>query len=301
MYYWPTESRSVPLEDLGWVNTTYLATASVHCDPTMIWGTTIQTEALTQFVADQKRQTGTFISTAHVLIRAVVEAMHKHPAVNRRVVGRRIHPYDGIHITMPMLETRSGEVNVIYLRHAEQMSLVEISRYVMGKARDVAVRAATEANLQKKGTLAENRRHRWQKWLRSQWVYRMANVGFFLTNRFRLPTTTLEEINGSGAFVNHLGFPTAPPMISYKPSSLPTNSYGVSVTLGPVEMRPVAEGDAIVIRSIAPLFVRLDHRLVNGYQAGEFVGTLRTTLQNPNGLVVPASDSPQANATTTEL
>ena len=297
MYYWPTESRPVPLEELGWVNTTYLATASAHCDPTMIWGTTIQTEALTQFVADQKRQTGTFISTAHVLIRAVVEAMHKHPAVNRRVVGRHVYPYDGIHITMPMLETRSGEVNVIYLRHAEQMSLVEISRYLMGKARDVAVRAATEANLQKKGTPAEIRRHRWLKWFRSQWVHRMANVGFFLTNRFRLPTTTLEEINGSGAFVNHLGFPTAPPLISYKPSSLPTNSYGVSVTLGPAEMRPVVEEDAIVIRSVAPLYVRLDHRLVNGYQAGEFVGTLRNTLQNPVGLVVPACNSVNHAAT----
>ena len=291
MYYWPTESRSVPLEDLGWVNTTYLATASAYCDPTIIWGTSIQTEALTQFVADQKRETGAFISTAHVLIRAVVEAMHRHPAVNRRVVGRRVYPYDGIHITMPMLETRSGEVNVIYLRHAEQMSLVEISRYLMGKARDVAVRAASEANIKKKGSHAENRRYRWLKWFRSQWVYRMANIGFFLTNRFRLPTTTLEEINGSGAFVNHLGFPTAPPMISYKPSSLPTNSYGVSVTLGPAEVRPVVEGDEIVIRSVAPLFVRLDHRLVNGYQAGEFVGTLRTTLQNPGGLVLAACNS----------
>ncbi len=300
MYYWPTESRSVPLEDLGWVNTTYLATASAYCDPTMIWGTSIQTEALTQFVTDQKRETGAFISTAHVLIRAVVEAMHRHPAVNRRVVGRRVYPYDGIHITMPMLETRSGEVNVIYLRHAEQMSLVEISRYLMGKARDVAVRAATEANLQKKGSHVENRRYRWLKWFRSQWVYRMAKVGFFLTNRFRLPTTTLEEINGSGAFVNHLGFANAPPMISFKPSSLPTNSYGVSVTLGPAEMRPVAEGDAVVIRSVAPLFVRLDHRLVNGYQAGEFIGTLRTTLQNPGGLVVPACDNQNQNANRTD-
>ena len=295
MYYWPTESRSVPLEELGWVNTTYLATASAHCDPTMIWGTSIQTEALSQFVADQKRETGAFISTAHVLIRAVVEAMYRHPKVNRRVVGQRIYPYNGIHITMPMLETRTGEVNVIYLRNAERMSLVEISRYLMGKARDVAVRAATEANLQKNGSSVENRRYRGHKWFRSQWVYRMAKVGFFLTNRFRLPTTTLEEINGSGAFVNHLGFANAPPMISFKPSSLPTNSYGVSVTLGPAEMRPVAEGDSIVIRSVAPLFVRLDHRLVNGYQAGEFVRTLRAALLNPGGLAVPACDSHYEN------
>jgi pyruvate/2-oxoglutarate dehydrogenase complex dihydrolipoamide acyltransferase (E2) component len=50
----------------------------------------------------------------------------------------------------------------------------------------------------------------------------------------------------------------------------------------------VVEGEVIVIRSMAPLFVRADHRLVNGYQTAEFVGTLRNALQNPEGMVLPA-------------
>ena len=289
MYYWPTESHPVPLEALGWVNTTYLASASSRSDPTIVWGTTIRTEELTRFIADQRRQTGTMISVAHVLIRAVVEAMHRHPAVNRRVVGRRVYPYDGIHVTMPMLETRTGEVNIIYLRHAERMSLLEISRTIWEEARNAAVRATTESKRKSDPAAWETRRHRWLTWLRLQWVHRMARVGFFLTNRFRLPTTTLEEINGSGAFINHLGFAGAPPMISYKPSILPTNSFGVSVTLGPAEMRPVVEGDAVVPRSVASLFVRTDHRLVNGYQTAEFIGTLRNALQSPAGLELAAT------------
>ena len=288
MYYWPTESRSVPLESLGWVNTTYLASTHSRGDSTIVWGTTVETDELTRFVSDQRRETGTMISIAHVLIRAVTEALHRHPALNRRVVGRSIYPYDGVHITMPMLETRTGEVNVVYLRHAEQRSLVEISRTIWEEARNAAVRTAAET---KRKSEASAGRNRWQAcivWLRLQWVLRMARTGFFMTNRFRLPTTTLEEINGSAAFVNHLGFAGAPPMISYKPSSLPTNSFGVSVTLGPAERRPVVEGDTVVVRNVSPLFVRTDHRLVNGYQTAEFVATLRNALQNPQGLVLSA-------------
>lgn len=289
MYYWPTESRAVPLEELGWVNTAYLASTWSRGDPTIVWGTSIQTEELTRFVADQRRQTGMMISVAHVLLRAVVEGLHRHPAFNRRIIGRRVYPYRTINLTMPMLETRTGEVNVIFLRQAEQLSLVDIARTIWEEARNAAARTAAETKRRAEATESENRWHRWKKWLRLHWIHRMSKHGFRFTNRRRLPSVTLEEMNGSVAFVNHLGFAGAPPMISYKPSSLPTNSFGVSVTLGPAEMKPVVEGEAVVIRNVAPLFVRTDHRLVNGYQTAEFISTLRRVLQNPESLVSAAN------------
>ena len=288
MVYWPTESKPVPLEDLGWINTAYLAASTSRGDPTIVWGTTVQMEALTQFISDQRRETGTLISVAHLLIRSVVEALYRHPAFNRKVIGRRIYPYNGIHVTMPILETRFGEANILHLRHVERMPLIEISRTIWEKARDVAVRVASEQCRQKAGGTQDNRR-RWLRWIRIQWIHKMARVGFFLTNRFRIPTIYLHEINGTSAFVNHLGFAGAPPMISFKPSCLPTNSFGVSVTLGPAEMRPVVEGEQIVPRSVAPLFVRADHRLVNGYQTAEFVRTVREMLHSPSQLIAAAN------------
>ena len=73
--FWPTKSNPVPLEDLGWINTAYLSATSSRGDPTIVWGTSIQIDALAKFVADQRRESGAMISTAHVLIRAVVEAL----------------------------------------------------------------------------------------------------------------------------------------------------------------------------------------------------------------------------------
>ncbi len=188
------------------------------------------------------------------------------------------------------METRSGEVNVLYLRRAEQMSLAEISRAIWEKARDAAVQSAFEERCQSDRNRSKNRLRRWSKWLRLHWIHRMAKVAFSVTNRLRLPTTILEEINGSSAFVNYLGFAGSPPMMSYKPSCLPSNSFAVSVTMGISEPQPVVEDGVVVVRSVAPLFVRVDHRLVNGYQTAAFINTLRASLLNPKTLVPSSGD-----------
>lgn len=289
--FWPTKSNPVPLEDLGWINTAYLSATSSRGDPTIVWGTSIQTDALTKFVADQRRESGAMVSTAHVLIRAVVESLLKHPALNSRVIGRRVYRYEGVHVLMPILETRTGEANVVYLPHADQMKLVDISKAIWEKARELAAKASDDLKQRANPGERPSFSRRLTKWFRLQWIHKMGRLGFFFANRLRIPTVTLEELIGYGAFVNHLGFQGAPPMISYKPSILPTNSFGVSVTLGPTELKPVVENNEVVARNTAPLFIRVDHRLVNGYQTAAFVSTLRSLLHNPEGLVGPARES----------
>lgn len=302
--FWPTESRPVPLEDLGWINTAYLSATSSRGDPTIVWGTSIQTDALTKFVADQRRESGAMISTAHVLIRAVVESLTIHPALNSRVIGRRVYRYDGVHVLMPILETRTGEVNVTYLANADRMKLVDISKTIWERARELSVKASDKIKQRSNPSVRPSLAGRFKRWFRLQWIHKMGRVGFYIANRLRIPTFTLEELIGYGAFVNHLGFQGAPPMISYKPSILPTNSFSVSVTLGPTEMRPVVENNEIVARNMAPLFIRVDHRLVNGYQTAAFVSTLRSLLHDPSGLVGAAresvtSDTPSEQPTAT--
>ena len=283
--YWPTTTGSVPLDELGWVNAAYLGTAAPRCDPTIVWGTTVDTSSLEQFIRDQKQQTGVMVSFAHVLLRAVTESIHRHPRLNRRVIGRRVFQYDGVHVTMPMLETRSGEVNVVYLRNAENLSLTDIAQRLWEKARDSAVNASRNQRINKSGSWMEKAKRRIARFLYLQTVHRLAWFGFGLTNRIRIPTVAFEDMNGANAFVNYLGFPGAPPMTSYKPSLLPTNSFAVSVTMGATEQRPVVEDGNVVVRPQAPLYIRVDHRLVNGHQTASFVSTLRNLLLNPAELV----------------
>jgi hypothetical protein len=232
-----------------------------------------------------RKTTRSIVSTAHVLVCAVASSLRDHPNVNRRVIGRRVYNYRNVNIVMPMLETSTGEVDSIYVRAADELSLKEIAARFWEEARQRAVlksRRQTEPSNSK-----------WARWdrlkraLHLRWVHRMSRIGFFLANRFRLPVMWdwEQQLHAAGAFVNYLGSPGAPPLINHKLASLSMNSYSVAVTLGPIEPRPAVVDGAVVVRKEASLFVRVDHRFVNGHQAGEFVKTLRSFLTNPHTLV----------------
>ena len=75
-----------------------------------------------------------------------------------------------------------------------------------------------------------------------------------------------------------------PPMRSFVPSRLPLGHALTSVTVGTPEERPVVRGEKIETRWLAPLYVRSDHRLVDGIQLGRFAGTLKSYLEHPEQL-----------------
>jgi hypothetical protein len=270
----------------------------------MVWGTTVDVETLESFLAEERRRTGLIFSPAHVLVRAVAESLNEHPKLNRRVVGRRVYAYDGVNVVVPMLHTRSGEVNTLFLRHADRLSLAEIARRFWSEARRNALEVAAtrhhdQSSVRRFVDALKRRMH-------LNWIHKTSWFAFAVGNRLRAPTIWKwqQELNGAGAFVNYLSYPGAPPMHSFKPSCLPMNSYSVSVTMGPSERRPAVVENAVVIRSLAPLFIRADHRMVNAYEAAEFISTLRKHLLNPWGLVEdePAVDakalSPERHAAT---
>ena len=98
-------------------------------------------------------------------------------------------------------------------------------------------------------------------------------------------------LNHSGAFVNYLGFKGAAPLVAHKVAALPLNSYSVLVTMGASQPTAVVEDGEIVIRNRAHLFVRTDHRMVNGNQTGVFVETLRQLIANPAQLELGVTET----------
>lgn len=53
---------------------------------------------------------------------------------------------------------------------------------------------------------------------------------------------------------------------------------------GRIESKPVVRDGAIVIRSVLPISLTWDHRIVNGVPVGQFLGTLIDLLEHPEGL-----------------
>lgn len=295
--YWATQSTPVPLTELGWINTSYLATGFSKCDPMLIWGTTVETESLDAFLAEQRAATGMIISPAHVLVRAVAESLHRHPEMNRRVFGRRVYQYNGVNITMPMLQTSSGEVECVFLHEAERLTLAQIAERFWEEARGKALHVAADKRRRREASAMRNKLVDFGRRLALAGIHFGCRIAFAVGNRVRVPTffEWQQEINGAGAFVNYLGFPDAPPLVAHKPASLPMNAYSIAVTMGRAEPRAVVVDNAVVVRKQASLFVRTDHRMVNGNQTAAFVSTLRNLLLEPRAL----ASSPETSAAST--
>ena len=281
--YWDTFAKPVPLEELGWVNTVYLGTGTSVWDPMIVWGTTVETEPLEKFLVECRQSHGLMLSPAHVLVNAVAQSLKQHPKMNRRVIWNRVYQYKTVNVIMPMMQTRAGEVDSVFLRGADELSLAEISQRFWSEARDKAVRVAEAEKTRQSAGLLRRALGAVGRRIHLRSLHTMAWMAFVIANRWRVPTVLMaqQELNGGNAFVNYLGFRGAPPLISFKPSCLPMNSYSVNVTLGASEPRPVVIDGDIVIRRQAPLYIRFDHRMVNIYEAAAFINTLRSYLAEP--------------------
>ncbi|MFI4847815.1 MAG: 2-oxo acid dehydrogenase subunit E2 [Gimesia chilikensis] len=154
--YWATKSKPVPLSEIGWINTTYLASTSLRCDPMLVWGTTVDTEELDSFLEEQRSRNRTMLTPAHVLVRAVAESLRRHPEVNRRVIGKKVYQYEGVNIVMPMLQTSTGEVDCVFMRKAEDYSLDEIAGFFWESAREKSMKVARDKKRVKEGSTFKN-------------------------------------------------------------------------------------------------------------------------------------------------
>lgn len=268
---WPLASKPIDPAKIPFYNLHYLYAGTTPTDPTMVWGTDVDTEALEEHIRRLNETSSTFVSGAHVLLQAVGRAIARHPQLNRRVVGRRIFAFREVNIRMMTYNKRAEEVDVVLIKNADRVGLERIAQ-VMWKRQCKAIRGTSMDELDKQAL------RRWPNFLLrwAVWAY------FGIDRNFRLPKTgKIDRVSGAPVLVNYLGFPGAPPMRTYKPSNHPDESSHLSVTMGRTESRPVVREGAVVARPVAPLFVRADHRIADAYLLAQFVSTLARFLAAP--------------------
>ncbi|HEY3963933.1 MAG TPA: 2-oxo acid dehydrogenase subunit E2 [Planctomycetaceae bacterium] len=294
-FYYPTESAPVPVADLGKLKCVYLADRRAHRDPTIVWGTTFDAQPMADFVAAESRRCNVMYSPAHLLISAVARTLAEHPGLNRKVIGRRVYQYKEINIVIPLLTPVDKQVNPVFIRGVEDMSLRDIATHLWNEARNRGVQAAEE---RKRDAL----RTPWQRFWVQTWrtltlhgVLRFTGLGFAAHNQTRRRNVPANDtFNGVSALVNFLSFPSgAPSMVSFKPSSLPMNAASLTVTMAAPEWRPAVVGGQVVAQKVAPLFIKADHRLVHAHEIAAFMNTLCGYMTQPGRLT---ATEPQTNA-----
>jgi hypothetical protein len=263
---WPLKYPPVPSSETPTWSLYYQAACPTPADPTIIWGTDVPTAKLTSFLHRVNVNGDVLISPAHVLIWAVGHCLAKHPEFNRRILHRRLYEFKQVNILMPAQGGKHGP-EVCLLTEVDRKPLSQIARELWRHSRDLA-----------KGTSASQR---------DEWIFR-AIPGPLRGLLFRLMIRGSNWVNWpaalwghrtlrAGTMINYLGQRGAPPMRFFKASRFPNDTATLNVTMGPTQTDAGQE-------PAAPLIVRADHRVVDAYQLGQFVGDLRAYLSDPAAL-----------------
>ena len=268
--HWPYERQPIPPGELPFFNLHYLYGCATPSDPTMVWGTEVDAEGITDYVRQCNETGDVLISPAHVLLQAVGRALARCPHLNCRVIRRRIHRFREVNVRAITYDPRRREVEIVLVKNADTLSLEQIARTMWKNQRKAA-----------KGNSLEHGDRRLFRRV-PDFVLRWGLKAYIWMERnLRLPSIRLNRLSNAPVVVNYLGFAGAPPMRMYKPSAYPNESSHLSVTMGPIETRPVVRNGELAVGRVAPLFVRGDHRLTDAYLLARFVAALRECLANP--------------------
>jgi pyruvate dehydrogenase E2 component (dihydrolipoamide acetyltransferase) len=102
-----------------------------------------------------------------------------------------------------------------------------------------------------------------------------------LAEKARLRKIDLPDLRGSTFTITNYGVVGASygtPIINYPEVAI--------LGLGKIEDRPVVRNGEIVVRKIMPLSLAFDHRVIDGVEAGRFLGVVIQHLEDPNLMLI---------------
>lgn len=275
------ERRPVSTSEITLINHQYLSQGA-RSDSTMVWGTDVDAEGLSDFIVEKNRSSKVLISAAHVLLQAVARSLAQFPQLNCRVIRGRIYRFRNVNVRMIAYNARKADVDILTIEQAHQLSLDDIGQFLWNSQLRIAA-----------GNHADHLDKTWLTWgpaVTRRWGSRLF---WWLDRNCRLPRLgRIDRHLDSAVVVNHLGFPGAPSMSTYKPSKFPDESSLLSVTMGRIEERPVVHEGRVVARRVAPLFIRADHRITDAYLLGKFVAALNDALTAPQSMELQTGDAP---------
>lgn len=112
-------------------------------------------------------------------------------------------------------------------------------------------------------------------------LFELAEAIEDLSTRARERRLTLEDLQGGSFTVTNYGAVGASfgvPVIKHPEAGI--------LGVGAIVKKPLVVNDEIVIRSVLPLSLSFDHRIIDGADAGRFVGEVKALLTNPELLLM---------------
>ncbi len=233
--------------------------------------------ALQDYLKKRSTESGVKCTITHAVSRGLAMVLRRYPECNVLVRRRKIWLRDEVDIffqvAMPATDEEGkkkakADLSGAVLRRVDTKSVKEIAEELRERA--------DEVRKKKDGQMAKTRSTmmRLPNFL-LRWVLRF--IGWFTYRlNFRLPGTPRDPFGSAMVTtVGMLGIKLAyPPLVTF--SRVP-----IILLVGQVEDRPVARDGQVVIRPMCSITATLDHRIIDGFQAGRLAGEMKRLLENP--------------------
>lgn len=247
-------------------------------DPTIYGATEIDANALVQWLNAQ-REAGHKISVTHAVARAMAAILGNHPDLNCTIRRGRIFRRRDVDVFLQVAippedgGLQAADLSGACIRNADRLSTLEIASQLREIAarirrRDDPLLKATKKNL---------------GWMPPLLMRMAMKVASYVSHDLGISLKWAgipEDPFGSilVTSVGMLGIPTA-----YAPLFPQAKGIGVVLVGKLYEGVKVVDGE-IVIRTLLPITIALDHRLVDGFQAAVIARRAVELLENPTSL-----------------
>jgi pyruvate/2-oxoglutarate dehydrogenase complex dihydrolipoamide acyltransferase (E2) component len=281
----------------GWRHAAASGIWKAPADPSIYGVIEADVTGALDYLAQVEAATGEKVTITHLVSKAVAHGLAENPQCNGYIRFRRVYLRDEVDVFVLVAITpdnadvgggQKADLSGVVIRGADRMSLVELAR----KVRESARGARTE------GKEAFDRLRRALGFTLPTVTRLGLKLSTFLQYELNLNLSRLGVPKDSfgGAMVSSMG------MFGVKlgfPAIVPIMRHSLSMGVCRVEERPWVVDGQICVRSILPLSVTLDHRVVDGYQAGKVGQAIKDLLEDPARFLGPAAPqtASAANAT----
>ena len=238
-------------------------------DPQIYGDVDVDATAALAFIEDVRAATGVRVSVTHLVGKAIAHTLAAHPDLNVRMRRGRFVPRESVDIFF-VAAVADGDLSGVKVRQADTKSVVEIAHELEARVQrlrggDDAEFGTTKRLFDVLPTRALAAGFRFATWLTMD-----RDVDL---KRFGLP----REAFGS-AMVTSVG------MFGVQHAYAPLSPYyriAFLALVSEVATKPVVVDGEVVARPVLNIAATLDHRYLDGAQAGRLARTMQSYLEDP--------------------
>lgn len=247
-----------------------IATWRAPSEPNILGRLEVDATAALAYVEEARERTGAPITLTSVVGRALAAAMAAEPSLNGTIRFGRFVPHDDVAITFLVSMEDGSDLAKVKVDRAHRRSVAEVAEAVAAGAR--RLRDGADQDWERSKQLV--------RWLPPFLLRPVVWLVGWLTGALGVEAREagLEPYPFGSAIVTSVG------MFGLDEAYVPPTPFArvpLYVLIGAVREVPAVVDGEVVVRPRLTLTATLDHRLVDGFQAGVLAREFRRALEDP--------------------